>query len=123
MRRLFTLGFMTRPGIGFVFAGILITGAAFGQNDVIAQTQQPAPAQKAAEQVTINGQVSAVTAATVTVLDEQKAEHTIILDANTTITKAGKTATVADLKANDIVEVVANKGEGDTWTAASITVA
>ena len=38
------------------------------------------------------------------------------------VTKAGKDATLADVKANDVVTVEAAKGAGDTWTALKISV-
>lgn len=71
---------------------------------------------------TINGTVSAVTDAAVTVVDDQKAEHTLAVTSETKVTKGGKDATVADLKANDVVAIEATKGEGDTWTALRISV-
>lgn len=93
----------------------------------IAMTKQdPAPAKdpqkKAAKTTTISGTVSAVTDSTVTIVDSQKAEHTIALTAETKVTKAGKDATLADVKANDVVAIEATKGEGDTWTALRIAV-
>jgi predicted RNA-binding protein len=78
--------------------------------------------EKAAKPVTINGTVSAVSETSVTVVDTNKAEQIITIDAKTKITKGGKAATAADIKANDAVVVVANKGEGDVLTAVSIKV-
>jgi type 1 fimbria pilin len=72
--------------------------------------------------VTINGKVKAVSASSLTVVDDQKAEQTIGLDANTKITKGGKEATATDIKADDSVMVVASKGEGAALTAISIKV-
>jgi hypothetical protein len=81
-----------------------------------------APQYKAAKPITINGTVSAVSETSLTVLDAKKVEQTITIDANTKIIKGGKAATAADIKANDSVVVVANKGEGAALTAVSIKV-
>lgn len=81
-----------------------------------------APQETAAKPITINGTVSAVSETSVTVLDAKKVEQTITIDANTKITKDGKAATAADIKPNDSVVVVANKGEGSALTAVSIKV-
>jgi len=40
----------------------------------------------------------------------------------TKVTKSGKDATLADVKANDAVGVEATKGEDGTWTALKISV-
>lgn len=89
-------------------------------------TQDPAPAKdpekKATKTTTISGTVAAVTDSTVTVVDSKKAEHTLTITADTKVTKAGKDATLADVKANDVVAVEATKGEGDIWTALKIAV-
>ena len=77
---------------------------------------------KPAEPVTIKGTVSAVSETSVTVVDTNKVEQTIAIDANTKITKGGKAATAADIKANDAVAVVASKGEGTGLTAVSIKI-
>jgi len=71
---------------------------------------------------TIAGTVSAVTDSAVTIVDNQKAEHTLAVTADTKVTKDGKDATLADVKANDVVTIEARKGEGDTWTALKISV-
>jgi sorbitol-specific phosphotransferase system component IIBC len=93
---------------------------------VIAQESQqkpkPSEEQTAAQTVTVDGQVSAVSETSVTIVDAKKAEKTIMIDTNTKVTKAGKAATPADIKENDKVVVVAVKGEGDAWTAVSIKV-
>ncbi len=81
-----------------------------------------APQEMAKQAITINGTVSAVSETSVTVVDSKKVEQMITIDANTKITKGGKAATAADIKANDSVEVVANKGEGTALTAVSIKV-
>ena len=71
---------------------------------------------------TINGTVSAVTDSAVTIVDSKKAELTLAVTSETKVTKAGKDATLADVKANDVVAIEAMKGEGDTWTAMKISV-
>jgi hypothetical protein len=81
-----------------------------------------APQEMAAKPITIRGTVSAVSATSVTILDAKKVEQTITIDANTKITKGGKVAAAGDIKANDSVVVVANKGEGTALTAVSIKV-
>jgi hypothetical protein len=81
-----------------------------------------APQEMAAKPIRINGTVSAVSETSVTVLDAKKVEQTITIDANTKITKGGKAATAADIKAHDSVVVVAHKGEGAALTAVSIKV-
>jgi Domain of unknown function (DUF5666) len=83
----------------------------------ITQAQEPAP-----KPVTINGTVSTVSETSLTVMDTQKVEQTIAIDANTKITKGGKAAAATDIKANDSVVVVAQKGEGTALTAVSIKV-
>jgi len=75
-----------------------------------------------AQNVTINGKVSAVTDTSVTVVDSEKMEQTVSIDAKTKITKSGKAAKAADIKANDNVVVVATKGDGKALTAVSIEV-
>jgi len=89
--------------------------------------QDPMPAkEKKKEQkqdtTTINGTVATVTDSAVTIVDSQKAEHTLALTSETKVTKAGKDATLADIKANDVVAIEAKKGEGNTWTALKISV-
>lgn len=71
---------------------------------------------------TINGTVSTITDSAVTIVDSQKAEHTVAVTSETKVTKAGKDATLADVKANDVVAIEATKGEGNTWTAVKISV-
>jgi hypothetical protein len=72
--------------------------------------------------VNIRGKVTSVTEANVTIVDDQKAEHTVVLTPDTKVTKGGKEATVADVKAEDLVTIVARKGDGDALTAVQITV-
>jgi hypothetical protein len=100
-----------------ILSGVAVTS--FGQDK---KTEPPAAAQMAAT-VTLKGKVAAVTDATLTIVDDQKAETTIALDSTTKITKAGKAVSLADVKADDSVIVIAQKGDGDTLTAIKITVA
>jgi hypothetical protein len=72
--------------------------------------------------VTINGKVKAATSSSITIVDDQNAEQTIAVDNKTKVTKAGKAATAADIKADDMVIIVANKGADNKWTATSITI-
>jgi hypothetical protein len=105
--------------IGFVFVVSLVVPTAIAQST---QINQATNVQDPAQTVTINGKVSAVSASTVTVVDAQKAEHLVVLDAKTMITKAGKAITPAEIKAEDLVAVVASKGEGDSLVAKTITI-
>ena len=70
----------------------------------------------------LNGTVSAVTDTALTIVDSTKAEHTVAVTSETKVTKAGKDATLADVKANDVVTVEVQKGEGNTLTALNISV-
>ena len=92
----------------------------------IAMQDQAPPAkekkQKAEDTATINGTVAAVTDSAVTIVDSAKAEHTVTVNSETKVTKAGKDATFADVKANDVVAIEVKKGDGDTWTAVKIAV-
>lgn len=71
---------------------------------------------------TINGTVSEVTDSALKIIDSAKAEHTLAVTGETKVTKAGKDATLGDVKANDVVTIEATKGPGDTWTALTISV-
>ena len=109
-------------------AAMLCLGLLTSASIVMAEQDQAAPAKetKKKEQTqdttTINGTVATVTDSTVTIVDSQKAEHTVALTSDTKVTKAGKDATLADVKANDVVAIEAIKGEGDTWKALKISV-
>jgi hypothetical protein len=101
----------------------LVVPTAMGQTTQEKQQGSAEPAaQMTAQTVTINGKVSAVSDTSVTVVDGKKAEQTIAIDPSTKITKGGKAATAADIKADDAVVVVASKGEGDKLTAISIKI-
>jgi len=114
MQKILSLSF------GALFLVSLIVPVSMGRpvSRLSVQASQEMPA----KHVTINGTVSSVSETAVTVLDAKKVEQTITIDANTKITKGGKAATAADIKANDAVVVVANKGEGTALTAVSIKV-
>jgi len=107
-------------GFGVLLAISLMISTGIGQSAQDKnQKAEPATQEKT---VTIDGKVSAVSETSVTVVDTKKAEKTIVIDANTKITKSGKDATPADIKADDAVVVVA-KAEGDALTAITIKIA
>lgn len=111
-------------------AAMLCVGLLSSASVILAtQDQAPAPAKEAkknkeqkTDTSTISGTVAAVTDSTVTIVDSQKAEHTVAVTSDTKVTKAGKDATFADVKANDVVAIEAKKGEDNTWTALKISV-
>ena len=110
-------------------AAMLCLGLLVSANVVLAGQDPAMPAKDAkqkekpkADTVTLSGTVSAVTDSAITIVDSQKAEHTLTINSDTKITKAGKDAVIADLKANDVVTVEAKKGADDTWTAVKISV-
>ena len=109
-------------------AAMLCLGLLSSANIIMAKQEQTTPAKETkkkeqkADTTTINGTVSAVTDSAITIVDSEKAEHTVAITGDTKVTKAGKDATLADVKANDVVAIEAKKGEGDTWTALKISV-
>ena len=106
-------------------AAMLCVGLLVSANIVMAQepvTPTRNQTKKEQKTTTLNGTVSAVTDAALTIVDSQKAEHTLAVTSETKVTKAGKDAALADVKANDVVTVEARKGEDETWTALSISV-
>lgn len=106
-------------------AAMLCLGLLVSASVVIAKQDPATPAkEKKDKQKTtmINGTVSAVTDSALTIIDSQKAEHTLSVTSETKVTKGGKDAVLADVKANDVVTVEAQKGEGNTWTALRIAV-
>jgi hypothetical protein len=117
----FTGQMMLKLCLGLVFAANLIFTPSIGQK-VKAANRLAAAVQMSAQKVTINGKVKEVTASALTVVDDQKAEQSIGLDAKTKITKAGKNATIVDIKADDAVVVVASKGEDGVLTAVTVKV-
>lgn len=112
-------------GLGLIFLASLIATTAVAQKEANKKTEPgspPAAGQKS-ETVMVKGKVTTVTDSSLTIVDDQKAETTIALDSTTKITKSGKEVTLADLKADDSVVVIAKKGDGDALTAIKITVA
>ena len=110
--------------LGAAMLGLALLSSA----SVIMAKQDPAAPAKETKQkkqkdtTTINGTVSAVTDSAVTIVDGEKAEHTVTVNSETKVTKAGKDATFADVKANDVVAIEVAKGDGETWTAVKIAV-
>jgi len=117
----FTGQMMLKLCLGLVLAANLMFTPAIGQK-VKGANRLPALVQMSDQTVTISGKVKEVTASALTVIDDQKAEQSIGLDAKTKITKAGKNATIVDIKADDAVVVVASKGEGGALTAVTVKV-
>ena len=109
-------------------AAMLCLGLLSSASVLMAKQEQTTPAkdpQKKEQKMkttTLNGTVSAVTDSAVTIVDGQKAEHTLTVTSETKVMKGGKVATLADVKANDVVAIEAMKGEGNTWTAMRISV-
>ena len=107
-------------------AAMLCLGLLLSAGTIMANQEQTTPATKKKEQqpdtTTINGTVSTISDSAVTIVDSQKAEHTVTVTTDTKVTKAGKDATLADVKANDTVAIEAKKGEDNTWTALKISV-
>src|SRR5215510_7051114 len=108
-------------GAAMLCLGLLLSaGIAVAKQD----PAMPAKDQHKKEQktTTLNGTVSAVTDSALTIIDSQKAEHTLAVTGETKVTKGGKDAVLADVKANDVVTIEARKDAGDTWTALKISV-
>jgi hypothetical protein len=72
--------------------------------------------------VTVSGKVTTINDAKVTIVDDQKAELTVALTPDTKITKGGKEVTVSDVKADDLVTILARKGDDDSLVAVKIVV-
>ena len=111
--------------LGAAMLGLILlssAGTIMAQQDPTMPAKETKKKEPKTDTTTLNGTVSAITDSTVTIVDSQKAEHTLALTSDTKVTKAGKDATLADVKANDVVAVEAKKGEGDTWTALRISV-
>src|SRR5258708_7477335 len=72
--------------------------------------------------VTVSGKVATISDAKVTIVNDQKAELTVALTPDTKITKGGKEVTVSDVKADDLVTILARKGDGDSLMAVRIVV-
>lgn len=99
--------------------GVLCLGMLFSASIVMAMQDPPMKS----DTTTISGTVKAVTDSAVTIVDDQKAEHTVAVTSETKVTKAGKDAALTDVKANDVVTIEAKKGDGDGWMALKIAVA
>jgi len=111
-------------GAAMLCLGLLsLASVAFAKQDPAMPAKDQPKKQQKMKTTTLNGTVSAVTDTAVTIVDSAKAEHTLAVTSETKITKGGKDAVLADLKAYDVVTVEAQKGEGDTWTALRISVA
>ena len=82
--------------------------------------QQKVPDQD--KTVTVSGKVTTISDAKVTIVDDQKAELTVALTPDTKITKGGKEVIVSDVKADDLVTILARKGDGDSLMAVRIVV-
>ena len=102
--------------------GLLAPGIVMAQQEQAKPEKDPQHNGQQTKTTTISGTVSAVTDSAVTIVDSQKAEHVLAITSDTKVMKGGKAATVADVKANDVVAIEAQKGEGDTWTALRISV-
>jgi Domain of unknown function (DUF5666) len=114
-------------GIG---AAILCLGMLFSASILMAMQDPPMKSEKEAQKkektkgdtTTISGTVTAVTDSGITIVDAQKAEHTLAVTSETKVMKGGKDAVLADVKANDVVTIEAKKGAGDAWLALKIAV-
>lgn len=104
--------------------GLLVSASVIlaGQDPIVPAKDAKQKEQMKAETVTISGTVSTISDSAITIVDSEKGEHTVAVTGATKVTKAGKDAAIADVKANDAVTVEAQKGTGDTWTALKISV-
>jgi Domain of unknown function (DUF5666) len=110
-------------GAAILFLGLLSATAIVTAQDPSKPAQDPQKKEeKQAETKTISGTVSAITDSAITIVDSEKAEHTVAITGKTKVTKAGKDAALADVKANDVVTVDVKKDTGDAWTALKIAV-
>jgi hypothetical protein len=109
-------------GAAMLCLGVALSGSVIAKQDPAAPAKDSQKKEEKQQTSTINGTVSAVTDAAVTIVDSAKAEHTVAVNSETKVTKSGKDATLADVKANDAVVVEAKKGEDGSWTALKISV-
>ena len=109
-------------GAAMLCLGLLLSGSVMAKQDPAAPAKDPQKKEEKQQTSTINGTVSAFTDGAATIVDSAKAEHTVAVNSETKVTKSGKDATLADVKANDAVTVEAKKGEDGTWTALKISV-
>ena len=72
--------------------------------------------------VTLTGKVATISDTTITIVNDQKAQLTVTLTPDTKITKGGKEVTVSDVKADDLVTILAKKGDDDSLVAVKIVV-
>jgi len=111
---------------GALCAAMLCLGLLLSAGIIMAKQDQAMSAKdlqkKEPKTTTINGTVSAVGESALTIIDSKKTEHTLSVTSETKVTKGGKDATLADVKANDVVTIEARKGDGDKWTALKISV-
>jgi hypothetical protein len=108
-------------GAAMLCLGLLSIGIVMAQQDPATPANPPKKEHKM-KTAMLNGTVSAVTDSALTIVDSQKAEHTVTVTSETKVTKAGKDAALADVKANDVVTIEVQKGQGNTLTALSISV-
>jgi len=111
-------------GAAMLCLGLLsLASIVMAKQDPAAPAKDQPKKEQTTKTTTINGTVTAVTDSALTIIDSQKAEHTLAVNGETKVTKNGKEIALAEVKANDVVTIEAQKGEGDTWTALRITVA
>lgn len=110
-------------GVALTFGLLVFAGSAAAQDTKNPPGKQPpmTPPVMMEQTTTISGRVTVATDGSITVVDDQKNEHSIGVTADTKVTKAGKAATLTDIKAGDSVIVVANKGEGAALVAVSVS--
>jgi hypothetical protein len=111
-------------GAAMLCLGLLVSASVIlaGQDQTMPAKDAKKKEQMKTDTVTINGTVSTISDSAITIVDSEKGEHTVAVTSATKITKAGKDAAIADVKANDVVTIEAQKGTGDTWTALKISV-
>jgi hypothetical protein len=109
-------------GAAMLCLGLLSAGIVIAQQDPATPAKDQQKKEHKMKTAMLNGTVSAVTDSALTIVDSQKGEHTVSITSETKVTKAGKDATLADVKANDVVTVEVQKGEGNTLTALNISV-
>ena len=109
-------------GAAMLCLGLLSSANIMAKQDPAVPAKETKKKEQKQDTTTISGTVSTITDSAVTIIDNQKAEHTLTLTSETKVTKGGKDATLADVKANDVVAVEAKKGDGNTWTAVKISV-
>jgi hypothetical protein len=120
-------------GAALLCAGLLLavglvskTTVASPRETQMKKNQKPNPdQQKTPDQgntVTLSGKVATISDTAVTIVNDQKAQLTVTLTPDTKITKGGKDVAVSDVKADDMVTILAKKGDGDSLMAVTITV-